>query len=220
MTRRLLIVFAVLAVLVGGAVVADVVTRAHTESLLRDDLRTAGFGSPDVDIEGTPFLTQLLGGTLADVRLSADSYLADGLELTDVRARLTDVEAGSPSRAATFAATAALTPTAMTAALGAPLDITIVDGALVLTLRDAPLSASVVPHLRGDRIDLEVTELALAGLAVAPADIPLGLADAFEGLSLPIDGLPDGVVLEDLTVGETALQVSLSGTDVPLALLG
>ena len=131
---------------------------------------------------------------------------------------MTDVTTGEEPRAGTFDATAELSPAAMTAAVGGDLDIAVQDGALVATLRAAPLSATIVPHLNGDRIDLDVTELALAGAAVAPADLPLGLGDAFENMSVPVTGLPRGVLLDDVTVGPTALELAFSGRDVALEL--
>jgi hypothetical protein len=214
--RRLGVVLLVVVLLVGVAVGVDLVTRARTESLLGADLRRGGLMDPKVTITGMPFLTQLLGGEFHKVRVSGTSVLVDGLELDHVRATLIGLDAKAPARVATATATAEVTPAALTAALGADMDFSIADGALVATLRSAPLSASVVPHVSGDRVDLEVKDLALSGVAVAPQDLPLGLGDAFEGLSLEVTGLPEGMHLDGLTVGATALDVSLSGTDVAL----
>lgn len=218
MLRRLLIALLVVVVLGAAAAGGDVVMRHRTVGVIESDLAGLGLHNPHVSIGGLVVTPQLLAGRFGRMVVTADSMLVRGLELDDVEATLTDVTTGDDPRAATFAATARLTPASMTAAVGADLDITVQDGALVATLRAAPLSATIVPQLHGDRIDLEVTTLTLAGVSVAPADLPLGLGDAFQNMSVAVDGLPPGIVLEDVTVGPTALELTFSGTDVALVL--
>jgi hypothetical protein len=216
--RRLLVVLLVLVVIGAAAAGGDAAMRHRTVAVIESDLARLGLHNPHVSIGGLVVTPQVLAGRFGRMVVTADSMLVRGLELDHVEATLTDVTTGEQPEAGGFSATAELSPAAMTAAVGADLDITVQDGALVATLRAAPLSATIVPRLRGDLIDLEVTELALAGVAVAPADLPLGLGDAFEKMSVPVDGLPSGVVLEDVTVGPSALELAFSGTDVALEL--
>ncbi|MCB2176014.1 MAG: DUF2993 domain-containing protein [Actinomycetales bacterium] len=218
MLRRLLIALLVVVVLGAAAAGGDAAMRQRTVGVIESDLAGLGLHNPHVSIGGLVVTPQVLAGRFGRMVVTADSMLVQGLELDHVDATLTDVTTGDEPRAGTFVATAELSPAAMTAAVGADLDITVQDGALVATLRAAPLSATIVPNLRSDRIDLEVTKLTLAGVSVAPADLPLGLGDAFENMSVAVDGLPPGVVLEDVTVGQTSLELSFSGTDVALEL--
>lgn len=218
MLRRLLVVLLVVVALGAAVAGGDAVMRHRTAAVIEADLVDLGLHNPKVSIGGPIVTTQLLAGQFDRMVVTADSMLVSGLELDNVDATLTDVTTGDTPHAGTLAGTAELSPAAMTAAVGADLDITVQDGALVATLRAAPLSAAIVPQLHGDQIDLEVKQLTLAGVSVAPADLPLGLGDAFEKLSVPIDGLPSGVALEDVTVGPSALELTFSGTDVSLEL--
>lgn len=218
MLRRLLVVLLVVVVLGAAAAGGDAAMRKRTVDVIESDLTGLGLHNPHVSIGGLIVTTQVLAGQFGRMVVTADSMLVKGLELDRVEATLTDVTTGAEPKAGAFAATAELSPSAMTAAVGGDLDITLKDGALVATLRAAPLSATIVPHLNGDQIDLEVTQLALAGVAVAPADLPLGLGDSFENMSVPVTGLPRGVVLDDVTVGQTGVELTFSGTDVALVL--
>lgn len=218
MLRRLLVVLLVIVALGAAAVGGDAVMRHRTVSVIEEDLVGRGLHNPRVSIGGLVVTPQLMAGRFGRMTVTADSMLVRGLELDRIDATLTDVTTGETPSAGTFSATAELTPAAMTAAVGGDLDITVQDGALVATLRAAPLSATIVPQLRGDQIDLQVTTLTLAGVSVAPADLPLGLGDAFESMAIPVDGLPSGVVLDDVTVGPAALELAFSGTDVALEL--
>ncbi|MCV2392722.1 DUF2993 domain-containing protein [Actinotalea sp. M2MS4P-6] len=204
-------------VVLGAAVVAgDVLLRAHAESVVAQGLRDrlSGLHGVDVSIEGTPFFTQLLAKQFSTVDVTATSMMAGGLELDDVHAVLTGVgtEGGTVG---TLAMTATVTPGALDATSGGTLTYTVENGELVATLTSAPLAASMVPHVNGDAIDLEVTELQLAGVGVAPEDLPLGLGAVFENLSVAVE-LPTGMHLDEVTVGADALEVSVSGTDLVL----
>ncbi len=216
MARRIAWIVLVLVVLAVAAVAADVLLRAHAESVVERDLRSqiTGLHGTDVTIAGTPFTTQLLAGSFERVDVTATSLLVDGLELDDVQAVLTDVdtEAGT---AGTLDLTAVLHPQALTATSGGDLTYEIVDGELVATLTTAPLAASMVPTARGDAIELDVTRLMLADVAVAPEDLPLGLGDAFEDLMVPIE-LHPGLSLDEVRVDGDHLVVTISGTDVAM----
>ncbi|MDO8122215.1 DUF2993 domain-containing protein [Isoptericola sp. b490] len=216
MLRRVLVLVLVLVLLGAAAAAGDLVLRHRTEAIIENELVAIGMQNPRVSVGGPVVTPQVLRGRFDTLTVMADALLADGVELDRLHATLTDVTAGDHPRAGALSGTAEMTPAAMTAALGQELDVSIEGGALVATLRAAPLSATVVPHLRGDRVDLEVTQLTLAGVSVAPADLPLGLGDAFENMSVPISGLPDGVVLDAVHVGPQALELSFKGTDVPL----
>lgn len=199
-----------------AAVATDVILRAHAEATVEADLseQIAGLHGADVSIGGTPFVTQLLAQRFQRVDATATSLLVDGLELTDVTAVLTDVDT-SAGTAATLELTAVVTPQALTATAGGDLEYTVEDGEVVATLTAAPLAASMVPTARGDAIDLDVTSLMLAGVAVAPEDLPLGLGQAFEDLSVPVE-LDGGLSLDEVQVAADHLVVTISGSDVTL----
>lgn len=217
MARRIGWTILVLVVLIVVAITADVVSRARTESIIAAELRSSAsaMSGVDVSIAGAAFLPQLFAGHFDQVTATADTLLVDGLELDDVHATLTDVSADDGT-AGSILFTAQLTPAALTATVAPDLTYTIEDGALVATLASAPLAASLVPQANGAVIDLRVTELSLAGIVVAPEDLPLGLGAVFDDLAVDVD-LPAGIRLDDVTVGSEALEVTVSGTDVLLS---
>jgi hypothetical protein len=211
--RRFWVFFFVLVAVAALAWGGDLLVRRHTETAIAETLDVV---NPTVSIGGVLFVPQLLAGELDEVDVTADALMAEGLELRDFHATLTGVDVAAPLTARTLNGTAHLTAGSITAALGEGVEATVDGGAVVLTMDAAPLSAAVVPHLDGDRIALEVTELSLAGIGVRPADLPLGLGDELDGLSIEVAGLPEGLRLQDIHVVDNSVAVEFVGADVVL----
>lgn len=210
-----------LGVVVGGAAWADGVARSGAEDDLARTLLTQVDGletEPDVVIEGVPFLTQVAAGQLESVRISADSVTVQGLPLHDVVVHLEGVRTDGP----TTARTATLAGSARTADLGGLLsfdaDLAVEDGRLVAstTVLGLPVSVRVVPRADGRAVAADVESISLAGAVVDAADLPGPLADRVQGVSVPLDGLPPGLELTEVTVTPTGLDLAAAGTDVTL----
>ncbi len=123
MVRRLLVVLLVVVVLGAAAAGGDAAMRQRTVAVIESDLTGLGLHNPHVSIGGLVVTPQVLAGRFGRMVVTADSMLVQGLELDRVDATLTDVTTGAEPRAGAFAATAELTPAAMTAAVGGDLDI-------------------------------------------------------------------------------------------------
>lgn len=214
----------VVVVLAGGAVVADHVVRTRTEADLAQSLQDEIPGldtEPDVTIHGFPFLTQVMSGSLDDVRLSAPEATVEGLRMEDIDVRLEGVSTDQPTTADRAHMTALVTLDSAREVLDAPVELSVEDGALVTSTQflGLPVEAVLVPRAAGRDIDIEVQSLRLAGVGVDPSQIP-GIGGRLEGLSIPVQGLPEGLELTGLTVDTEGFWLEAEGTDVvfePLA---
>ncbi|MDT0166950.1 DUF2993 domain-containing protein [Actinotalea sp. AC32] len=210
----------VLGVLVGGAVVADGVARDRTEERLASELRRQIPGldtEPDVAIGGVPFLTQLVGGELDTVRVTAPSAVLEGLPLHDVDVHLTGVSTDEPTtaREATMSALARTEDLSEVLDLGSDLRVEgehLVASFEVLT---ATVDVVLAPTAAGREIAVDVVELRALGGSVDPDDVP-GLGDRFDALTVPVDQLPEGLELTRLTVVEEGVRIEAGGSDVVL----
>ncbi|MFZ3595993.1 DUF2993 domain-containing protein [Streptomyces sp. BH104] len=105
---RILLIFVVV---VGGLfVAADRVAVHFAESKAADKIRTSeGLGqTPDVSINGFPFLTQVAGGTLDDVELGVQDFEAksgksggEAIRVADLKAEMRGVKSDSSYSSAT-----------------------------------------------------------------------------------------------------------------------
>ncbi len=221
-TRTAVVTAAVLAALVGGGVVADGAARERTESDLAVSVQqqVPGLASePDVTIQGFPFFTQVLGGELEEVRISAPLATVDGLALHQVEVTLEGVSTSVPTtaRLATMTASARLEDLSGLLALDA--ELTVEDGFLVATTSflGLPVAVRLTPRPAGRAIEADVESVVLAGVVVGVERLPAVIADRLDGLSVPIDGLPEGMLLTAVTPTATGLDLESAGTDVVLA---
>lgn len=218
--RRWVWVAVVLAVLVGGAVVADSVVRGQTERRIAAEV-TAIPGvesTPHVSIGGFPFLTQLAGGSLHAVQVTAPAATLDGLRLQDVAVDLRGVRTEAPYTASDAVLTAATTPDDVERVLSVDLDLAIHDEQLVATTEvlGLPLDVVLVPRAAGRAVEVDITEFLLAGFSVAADSLPADLAGSLQGLRFAVDGLPAGMVLTDVTVADGVLHLRAEGSDLDL----
>ncbi|MFC8190185.1 DUF2993 domain-containing protein [Cellulomonas sp. NPDC057328] len=213
-----------LVVLGAGAVVADRVALGVAEDRAREVVtqQLAVTGDPEVAIHGFPFLTQLLAGELDDVDAAATGLTLEGVEATDVRVTAQGVGLTAPHtvRAATLAAT--LPPESLERVLadraGLAVDLTVDAGVLraggeVLGLA---LSAGLVPRVEDGVLLVDLTDVALGERTLDLDDLPGGLGDRVTGLEVPVEGLPEGVVLTSASVVPGGVRVTAEGADVVL----
>lgn len=209
----------VVAVLVGGAAVADGVVRERTEERIADELRAgiAGLGStPDVTIDGFPFLTQVLAGSMDSVVVTAPSATFEGLRMDDVDVRLSDVSTGVPTTAGVAEMTADVSLASIQDVLDVPVDLTIENRAFLVTasLFGVPLTVTLTALPAGRAIEVAPQTVSLGGLTISADDLPAGLTDQIDDISIPVEQLPQGMELTSLVVGTDGVTLEAWGTDV------
>jgi hypothetical protein len=218
--RAVLGTAAVVAVLVGGAAFADGVARETAESRLAEEAqqRIAGLDArPDVSIGGWPFLTQVAGGELSRVDISAEQAVVEGLTLEDVVVRLTGVSTDQPTTARTAEMSAVARVAALPAIIDLDAELSTRDGVLLAQgeLLGIPVEIGLVPSAAGREIAIDVQEILVGGGAFDLSVLP-GLDRAFEDLSVPVNQLPPGLELTDVRVEGDVVVLEAAGSDVVL----
>jgi hypothetical protein len=224
----------VLVVLLGLAAIADRVAVGVAEDRVAEAIAERGdlAGTPEVSVEGWPFLTQAVAGDYEDVRvqLSAaelgqpEGTTAD-VRLRGVRVPLSEVLGGSVTEIPVdrIEGTVTLSYELLSRELGT--DTTLVpegEGLRLTTTVDVlgysvPLTAVGTVHLEGQELVVEVHEAGAAGV-----DLPGFVVDrAGELLDLryPIE-LPFGLELTGVTPGDDGVRVTGGATDTVLRATG
>ena len=220
--RPIAVGLAVLVVLGGGGLVLDNHVRAQTEAEIAANLRTqipVLDSDPEVEIAGFPFLTQVAVGELERVDVTAPTAtLENGLVLTDVVARLEGVSTVQPTTARTMHLEADIPMESVLALLDVPAQVTVENGAFVARARILVLDSEVrlVPRADGDRIAIDVDSLTVAGATVDADSLPGGIGDSLQGLTIPVDGLPEGLDLTRITLTPDVARIVADGQDVRL----
>ncbi|RBY80459.1 DUF2993 domain-containing protein [Blastococcus sp. TF02-09] len=226
--RALLVVLLLLA---GLTLLADRVAVGIAEDRVADQLAGKGglVGTPEVDITGFPFLTQVVAGRYEDVRVALDAdelgqpagTRAD-VSLRGVHVPLRTVLSGSVQEVPVedIDGTATLAYDLLAAELGSDATVTREgDGlrigrtveVLGLTL---PVSAAGTVTLDGDQLVVDVEDAAGAGV-----DIPDFLVDRVSDLldlRYTVPELPLGLQLTSVTPGAEGVEVQVEATDAVL----
>ena len=225
MRRVATVVLVLLVVLGAGFVLVDRIVVALTEDRVLAEAREWAELAPrtEVEIDGFPFLTQVLAGRLSEIRGTAPSLVADGLELQDVRVAARGVTPREPYRAETVEINADIPASTLRDAFGQgglpglPLQVELADGLLQVGV-DAggfELDARVEPVIVDGAVGLRLEDI-----SVGTADVPQEVVDLLEGalrdVRIRIPGLPDGLEPTRLAVGQDGLELRLEGKDVEL----
>ncbi|MDM7830246.1 LmeA family phospholipid-binding protein [Cellulomonas edaphi] len=227
MSARGVVIGLVVAVAVvgGGAVVADRWAANETEDRAverigqeLDDV----VGTPTVDVGDFPFLTQVARGSLDGITAHVPGATLNGLALTDIDLAATGVSTSEPYTAERARVEATIAPEQIQKAVTerTSLDLTVTSQGDTLkvagTVLGVALTATVEPRVEDGRLLADVTGMALGGLAVDPDDLPGNLGDRVQGIEIPVEDLPEGLVLTDAQVGDGGLRITAAGTDVTL----
>ncbi|KSW29299.1 DUF2993 domain-containing protein [Cellulomonas sp. B6] len=207
-----------------GAYVGDGLARSAAEDraaqVVTQELRVDG--TPDVRIDGFPFLTQLLGRSLDDVGATAQGVTFEGVRATDVVLDATDVSLDAPYRVGRARLEATLPPESIKRAVadraGVVVEVT-VDGDVLRASGDvlgAPLTAGLVPRVEDGRLLVDLRDVTLGVGALQVDRLPDAISDRLSGFEIPLGGLPEGVRLEGVDVVHDGVRVVLGGTDVVL----
>lgn len=213
-------------IVAGGAfVVADRVVAHHTEQRLGTAIEQnldGVVGTPQVHIEGFPFLTQLAAGSLDHVTGTIQGATLSGVSARDVAFDGLDVTTSQPYTVGE-ATVAATLPTAAVQQLvrqqtGLDVDLAVSEGTIEASgsVLGVKLTADLEPHAADGKLKVDVQKVTIGGLTVSADDLPGGLGDRLRDLTIPVTGLPQGMSLADATVVDDGLRVTAAGKDVPL----
>jgi hypothetical protein len=222
----------IVVVILGGLfVVADRIAVHVAENKAAERAQASeGLNSkPKVSIGGFPFLTQVAGGSLHDVKITANDIAAgDGGQSVRIQSFEADLHGVKLSGAFTRAVAdtadgkAFLTYADLTKA--APQGITVGYGG---TDKDGRAMVKVTGSVQGAHLSVlsQLSVRGADGIGLRAEGLPkaftaLGLEDQVRQLidfTIQLNHLPAGISLTDLTTGPDGISVAAKGKDVVLA---
>ncbi|MEP6665275.1 MAG: DUF2993 domain-containing protein [Nocardioidaceae bacterium] len=226
--RRLLIAVVVLGLIaVAGDRVAENIAEGQIASAVRDNQHLPS--EPSVEFAGFPFLTQVLGNDVQEVKLTMPAVDAEAgdterVRVKDVSATFYDVSTSHQFRQATAKRMtgSALIPFGSVSALGpftASYGGTSPDGVGLVTL-EPDVSALDVSFDVGVSIEARAFSFVGRDGTTGVLPVPDNLRPLLEPLLLPshdLYGLPPSFTIESLQVTKQGITLKLSGRDVELA---
>ncbi|WP_406726720.1 DUF2993 domain-containing protein [Streptomyces sp. GD-15H] len=244
--RALRILLIIVVILGGIFVIVDRVAVNFAEGEVADRLKSTEnlATTPDVSINGFPFLTQVAGGTLDEVQIGIEGYEAttgDGaksIRIDDLRADMEGVEfSGDFSSATAAAATGTATVTydeLLKTAKSEPTRVAPGVTASVVGLSDGgdgKIKVTVEATVLGTKLPEPIS--VLSSVTVVDGDTVRVQADAlpkFGGVEIAetrvreitdfeqtINGLPGGIKLDKVEAAEAGVHINVKGSHVRLA---
>ncbi|MGP2436725.1 LmeA family phospholipid-binding protein [Streptomyces sp. JW3] len=243
--RALRILLIVVVILGGLFVAADRLAVNFAEGEVADKLKAQeGLDTtPDVSINGFPFLTQVVGGELDDVEVTMDGYEAtagggtEKVRIDDLKAHMKGVEfAGdySSATAATASGTATVSYAELLKAAGSEqVEITSGVTAGIVGLSDggngkidvavqATVLGTELPEpihvlssvtVKGDKVGVTADDLPSFG-QVDLSDSQIRQITDFQQV---IDELPGGIKLDKVEAAKDGVEITVTGSNVRLA---
>ncbi|MFI9218322.1 DUF2993 domain-containing protein [Streptomyces werraensis] len=244
---RALRILLVVAVVLGGIfVIVDRVAVHFAEGEAADRVRASEelASTPDVDIRGFPFLTQVLGGSFDEVRVGISDYEAGAgeggrtIRIADLRADLRGVEFSGDFGSAVADSTTGTATVAydelLRNAKAEPTQVAPGITAEVVALSDGgngKIKVALETTVLGTKLPEPVT--VLSSVTVVDGNTVRVRADALPVLGgveiaesrvrritdfeQKIDGLPGGISLEKVRAAADGVDVTVTGKDVRLA---
>lgn len=223
----------ILLFLVGLLFAADWVAARVTVHLVEQAVSSGlgGFSAQgaDVQVHGSPFLTQLIGGNLQHATITIATGEVRGLEVSDVVIEAYDVGLRNPRQVGLLDIEATVSYTALEQALGEqfgmPVRITPIldntEGLVQATSQvyvlglSIPISIYFTPVVQGANVMVDIQRASIGGVQTAIANLPLGLGNLLENMRVPLP-LPAGITVESITPLPDGLRVTGSATDFRL----
>ena len=214
--RRLLIV---LVLLFGIFVAADRLAVRFAEDQAASKIQSSRdlAQKPEVTIEGFPFMNQLIGSKLDEIKVPAKDVKAPNskVQLASLNADLTGVKVSSDYSSAVAdqaTGTAVITYESLNQAL--PAGTTVDYGG-------TPGKVKVATELGGTKVhgtaDISVVGGSSVGLNnLKTGNALLDLGASIFAPSVPVSGLPSGLKLDSVQAGPYGVTVTASGTGVSL----
>ncbi|MET9850141.1 LmeA family phospholipid-binding protein [Streptomyces ossamyceticus] len=240
---RALRILVIVAVILGGLfVVADRVAVGFAEDEVAQKLKSSeGLTvTPDVSINGFPFLTQVAGGELDDVEVGISDYEAttgnsdDSIRIADLTAHMRGVKfSGDYSSATAASATGTATISydeLLKAAKSEPTRILPGVTAQVTGLSDggngkikvnikvsALGSSTTYPVLSTVTVDDDIVKVHADNLPNLVVQAAEGQVRSITDFQQKIDGLPGGITLDKVEAASDGVEISVRGSNVQLA---
>jgi hypothetical protein len=240
---RALRILVIVAVILGGLfVVADRVAVGFAEDEVAKKLKSSEglTATPNVSINGFPFLTQVAGGELDDVEVGISDYEAttgnsdDSIRIADLTAHMRGVKfSGDYSSATAASATGAATISydeLLKAAKSEPTRILPGVTAQVTGLSDggngkikvnikvsALGSSTTYPVLSTVTVDDDVVKVHADNLPNLVVQAAEGQVRSITDFQQRIDGLPGGIKLDKVEAASDGVEISVRGSNVQLA---
>jgi hypothetical protein len=240
---RALRILVIVAVILGGLfVVADRVAVGFAEDEVAQKLKSSEglTATPDVSINGFPFLTQVAGGELDDVEVGISDYEAttgnsdDSIRIADLTAHMRGVKfSGDYSSATAASATGAATISydeLLKAAKSEPTRILPGVTAQVTGLSDggngkikvnikvsALGSSTTYPVLSTVTVDDDIVKVHADNLPKLVVQAAEGQVRSITDFQQKIDGLPGGIKLDKVEAASAGVEISVRGSNVQLA---
>lgn len=223
----ILLVIAAVVLVVADRVAASVVQQ-RIATTLEKNLQASDV---EVSVAGFPFLTQLAGGSLADVTGHAATMIVGGVMVEDV-----DLTAAGVPVSGGATSSVAITGLVPTASLQVLLDQHTADldwlGNLTVTPERERLQVAlnlagvidvgvdVEPVAAGRSVGLRLTSVVAGGVTVDPLSLPFGLGEQLVDLlgtfTVSLEELPAGLEITAAQVTPEGLWVTAAGQDVVL----
>jgi hypothetical protein len=240
---RALRILVIVAVILGGLfVVADRVAVGFAEDEVAQKLKSSEglTATPDVSINGFPFLTQVAGGELDDVEVGISDYEAttgnsdDSIRIADLTAHMRGVKfSGDYSSATAASATGTATISydeLLKAAKSEPTRILPGVTAQVTGLSDggngkikvnikvsALGSSTTYPVLSTVTVDDDIVKVHADNLPKLVVQAAEGQVRSITDFQQKIDGLPGGIKLDKVEAASAGVEISVRGSNVQLA---
>ncbi|MFJ7044013.1 DUF2993 domain-containing protein [Streptomyces sp. NPDC101112] len=240
---RALRILVIVAVILGGLfVVADRVAVGFAEDEVAQKLKSSEglTATPDVSINGFPFLTQVAGGELDDVEVGISDYEAttgnsdDSIRIADLTAHMRGVKfSGDYSSATAASATGTATISydeLLKAAKSEPTRILPGVTAQVTGLSDggsgkikvnikvsALGSSTTYPVLSTVTVDDDIVKVHADNLPKLVVQAAEGQVRSITDFQQKIDGLPGGIKLDKVEAASDGVEISVRGSNVQLA---
>ncbi|MCL6736957.1 LmeA family phospholipid-binding protein [Streptomyces neyagawaensis] len=240
---RALRILVIVAVILGGLfVVADHVAVGFAEDEVAQKLKSSEglTATPDVSINGFPFLTQVAGGELDDVEVGISDYEAttgnsdESIRIADLTAHMRGVKfSGDYSSATAASATGTATISydeLLKAAKSEPTRIFPGVTAQVTGLSDggngkikvnikvsALGSATTYPVLSTVTVDDDIVKVHADNLPNLVVQAAEGQVRSITDFQQRIDGLPGGIKLDKVEAAPDGVDISVKGSNIQLA---
>ncbi|WP_055716289.1 DUF2993 domain-containing protein [Streptomyces torulosus] len=240
---RALRILVIVAVILGGLfVVADRVAVGFAEDEVAKKLKSSEglTATPDVSINGFPFLTQVAGGELDDVEVGISDYEAttgnsdDSIRIADLTAHMRGVKfSGDYSSATAASATGTATISydeLLKAAKSEPTRILpgvtaqvtgLSDGGngkIKVNIRVSALGSSTTyPVLSTVTVDDDIVKVHADNLPNLVVQAAEGQVRSITDFQQKIDGLPGGIKLDKVEAASDGVEISVKGSNVQLA---
>ena len=206
-------------------VVVDRIAAARVEQAVADGFTARvedPVGEPRVEVGGFPVLTQLAAGRIDDVDIRLDGATLGGVAMTDLAIAARGVSTTGPQRM-DHVDVHAIVPVASVQDLvtqRTELDVEVGVQGDELELRGTalglPLVATLTPRVVDGRLLVDLGSVSVGGVELDPTLLPQDVSGRLTGLEVPLEGLPEGLVLTDAVVDPAGLRITASGTDVTI----